>query len=169
MPDGSRHDPAGYETDFYGWTQTQAARLRELGARGGNQDIDWENVAEEIESLGRSDKRQIASRLETILEHLLKLTFSTAAQPRTAWIRTVRRERKLVARLLKESPSLRPQVATLIEEYADLARDSAASSLAEYGEIEAAALVEAGLGGDLVDRVLDEDFIPYPDRRLSGL
>ena len=51
--------------------------------------IDWENVAEEIETLGRSERRVVASRIQMIVEHLLKLTVSPAAGPRQGWARTV--------------------------------------------------------------------------------
>ena len=168
MPDGTGPDPAGYEVDFYKWTQTQAARLRGLGARGSNQDIDWENVAEEIESLGKSDRRQIGSRLETILEHLLKLRFSTTVQPRAEWINTVQRERRTVADLLLDSPSLRPQVHTLIARNADLARGAASAALGEFGEHEAARRASVDDMMDLQERVLDESFIPHPPQAATS-
>jgi hypothetical protein len=57
-----------YETDFYAWTQEQARLLRE----GRWADLDLENLVDEVESVGRSDKRQIESRLEILLAHLLK-------------------------------------------------------------------------------------------------
>ncbi len=162
MPDGSRPDPAGYETDYYLWSQRQAALLRAMGASGSNEEVDWENVAEEIESLGRSDKRAIGSRLETILEHLLKLRYSTASDPRRGWINTVRRERILVDKLLRDSPSLRPQIASLLADHAGLARDAAAASLSEHGEGAAASAVERDADASWVERVLDETFIPHP-------
>jgi len=59
---------AAYDEDFYAWTQEQATLLR---SRQFSQ-VDIENVAEELESMGRSDKRQIDSRLEVLLTHLLK-------------------------------------------------------------------------------------------------
>ena len=55
-----------YEQDFYRWTQEQARVLRDAARVGVNLPVDWENVAEEIESLGRSDRREITSRLATI-------------------------------------------------------------------------------------------------------
>ena len=60
-----------YERDFYAWTQDQAEKLR---GRAHN-DIDWENVAEEIESVGRSQKKEIRSRLAVLMQHLLKWHF----------------------------------------------------------------------------------------------
>src|SRR3954452_2341854 len=59
---------AAYDKDFHDWavSQARALRGRQLGA------LDWENLAEEIESLGRSDQREVTSRLTTLLVHLLK-------------------------------------------------------------------------------------------------
>ncbi|MGK7927463.1 MAG: DUF29 domain-containing protein, partial [Spirulina sp.] len=57
-----------YNSDFYGWTQQQAQLLRNKKV---NQ-IDWDRIAEEIEDMGRSEKRQLASRLEVLIMHLLK-------------------------------------------------------------------------------------------------
>ena len=59
---------AAYDEDFYAWTQEQATLLRS----GEFSQVDIENVAEELESMGRSDKREIDSRLEVLLMHLLK-------------------------------------------------------------------------------------------------
>ena len=95
-----------YEGDFALWAEQQAAHLR-AGRFGA---LDIENVAEEIESLSRSDKREVVSRLATIIEHLLKLAFSADEQPRAGWWHTVRRERHKIEELLQESPSLRPQL-----------------------------------------------------------
>ncbi len=57
-----------YEDDLFAWTQEQAALLRAHAVDG----IDWENLAEEIESMGRRDRRELKSRLRVILLHLLK-------------------------------------------------------------------------------------------------
>ena len=60
--------PGLYEIDFHLWTERQARALRE----GRASEIDWLNVAEEIESLGRSDRRALVAHLEILLAHLLK-------------------------------------------------------------------------------------------------
>ena len=57
-----------YDADFYGWANEQAALLRE----GRLNEADIENIAEEIESMGRSEKRELVSRLAVLLTHLLK-------------------------------------------------------------------------------------------------
>ncbi len=71
-----------YEEDFYAWALDQAERLRARAALRPNEPLDWENLAEEIEGLARSDWRSCASLLEQILIHLLQLAFSTAEEPR---------------------------------------------------------------------------------------
>ena len=95
-----------YDTDFYGWTQEQAAKLRALLAQRANLDLDFENIAEEIDSLGRSDRREVRSRLARIIEHLLKLEDSTLPEPRRQWINSVRAARDDLAEHFAESPSL---------------------------------------------------------------
>ena len=104
-------DTFGYDQDFYAWTQAQAAALRTAARSGPNLPVDWENVAEEIERLGKSDARELRSRIATIIEHLLKLEFAPAALPRTDWIDTIDRSREAFETLIAESPSLRPRVA----------------------------------------------------------
>ncbi len=78
-----------YEEDFYAWALDQAERLRAQAALRPNEPLDWENLAEEIEGLARSDWRSCASLLEQILAHLLKLAFSTAEAPRAHWLEEV--------------------------------------------------------------------------------
>lgn len=112
-----------YDTDFYGWTQEQAAKLRSLLAERSNLDLDIENIAEEIDSLGRSNYHQLVSRLEEIAIHLLKLHYSTHLDCENSWKSSVRGHRPRVAKLLRESPSLKPRLGEAMEEgYADALR-----------------------------------------------
>jgi hypothetical protein len=62
-----------YDTDLYEWTRAQADALRRRAAN----EIDWDNVAEEIESLGRNDRRQIEHRLENLILHLIKWKYQS--------------------------------------------------------------------------------------------
>ena len=88
MPDGPR-----YDDDFYAWTQHQAEVLREMPATDNR--FDREHVAEEIEDLGKSERDAVRSQIRRIIEHLLKLAYSPAAQPqlRSGWIRSTTRAR----------------------------------------------------------------------------
>ena len=101
---------AGYEADFFAWTQEQARLLRYRDARG----LDWENLAEEIDSMGRRDRRDLESRLRLILHQLLKWRVQPGLRGRS-WQSTLREQRRQAAKLLKESPSLRPQLPALID------------------------------------------------------
>ena len=130
-----------YERDFFEWTQEQAAALRTAGA-GGNARLDYENLAEEIESLGKRDRRELGSRIATIIEHLLKLEFSPAEQPRDGWRATVNRERKELELILEDSPSLRHGLGeTLRKAAATRAGPGAVDELTRQGENKAAAAV----------------------------
>jgi hypothetical protein len=102
MPDGKTL----YDEDFVAWSRQQAKALREAVRPGSNQNLDWENLAEEIEGLGRSERRELTGRLSTIIEHLVKLNQSPASEPRPGWEQTIRRERAEIERLLEDSPSL---------------------------------------------------------------
>ena len=78
-----------YQTDYYAWTRQQAAALRKLAAT-----LDLENLAEEVESLGRSDLNTVRSRVRRIIEHLLKLEYSPSVPPRPDWRYSVAQSRR---------------------------------------------------------------------------
>lgn len=96
-----------YETDFYAWTREQSDKLRLLFADRANIALDFEHLAEEIESVGRRDRRELHSRLARIIEHLLKLGESRLQEPRNNWQNSVRAERDSLEQLFEQSPSLR--------------------------------------------------------------
>lgn len=66
-----------YDTDLHAWSQRQAELLRRRAAN----ELDWDNIAEEIEGVGASEKHQIKSRLEVLCHHLLKWRY----QPELLW------------------------------------------------------------------------------------
>src|SRR5437667_3038037 len=123
-----------YEEDFVRWTEQQSSALRDAARAGANLPLDWENIAEEIESLGRSQRHELRSRIATILEHLLKLGHSPAIDPRRGWIETVVRERSEIELLFRDSPSLRRDVSRLIKEEAPRVARLTARVLRLYGE-----------------------------------
>lgn len=90
------------DDDFALWATEQAALIRAHRFER----LDVENVAEELESLGRGDKYQIDSRMEVLLAHLLKWEFQPG-QRSSSWKATLFEQRYRIGRLLKESPSLR--------------------------------------------------------------
>ena len=146
-----------YDTDFYDWTQEQSRRLREAASERINLPIDWENVAEEIESLGKSDLREVVSHLARVIEHLLKLEYSPAVEPRRGWSESVNHHRGDVELRLAQSPSLRP---CLQREFATcwrLGRRYALDSLASDGIEETIVPKKAPY---TVEQVLDLDWFP---------
>ncbi|HEY3911810.1 MAG TPA: DUF29 domain-containing protein [Stellaceae bacterium] len=90
-----------YEEDFYAWTQQQAELLRRLPAVGN--ELDLENIAEEIESLGRSDLRAARSLCQQIVEHFLKLEFSGLEEPADHWRDRIVEWRLQLAQILTRS------------------------------------------------------------------
>lgn len=102
---GKLDHAATYEGDFYAWAVEQGQRIRAVHIPG----LDTENIAEEIETLGRSEKRELASRLEVLLMHLLK--WQTQPERRgESWRSTIDEQRRSLGVVLRESPSLRPSV-----------------------------------------------------------
>jgi len=75
-----------YDTDLLLWSEEQARALRAAAREGSNAPIDWEHVAEEIESLGAAERRALASHIGTVIEHLLKLQASPATAPERGWL-----------------------------------------------------------------------------------
>lgn len=99
-----------YDRDFFAWSMHQADLLHRL-SRGEriNDALDAANLAEEIESLGRSQRRELSSRLRVLLMHMLK--WQCQPEHRSdSWIATIREQRREIEALLEDSPSLRPVV-----------------------------------------------------------
>ncbi len=129
-----------YERDFHDWAMAQAVALR-AAAEGRAAALDWENLADEIEALGRREPSKLESRLEAIDVHLLKLACARDADPAAGWRVTVIRSRRAVERLLRANPSFRARLPSLAGETTDSARRDAASELEACGDNEGAALV----------------------------
>lgn len=114
-----------YEHDFVRWTEEQARAIRE----GRLDALDREHLAEEIESMGNKERRELASRLTVLVTHLLK----QRVQPElsgTSWRRTVRVQRRDIGRLINASPSLKPR---LEEALADVWQDAIDDAVDETG------------------------------------
>ena len=123
-----------YDQDLVRWSEEQARALREAANAGWNAPIDWQNVAEEIESLGKSERRALASHIAVVIEHLLKVQTSPSREPLRGWLDTIRRSRREIERLLRESPSLRRETASTIGEEFPPARALVEANLQDYGE-----------------------------------
>ncbi len=145
----------GYDTDFLAWTQEQARLLRDAAQDRPNTPIDWENVAEEIESMGRSELRAVESALVRVIEHLLKLEHSPATAPRGDWKLSVVEHRDRVARDLSASPSLRGKID--LPSIHRTARKMAALGLERDGLPHDALPAECPY---TLDQILDDDWWP---------
>jgi len=139
MPDTTpvQSNDSLYATDFVLWAETQAARIREIQSqiRSGGY-IDVEHIAEELEGLAARDRRDLSSRINTVIVHLLKLQYSRAAEPRRGWMETIDRDRDEIARLIEDSPSLgrAAEVQARIDRETPRAERVAGRALAAFGE-----------------------------------
>jgi hypothetical protein len=128
MPDNRLHD-----TDFYSWTRQQADALRAVASGVKSNAVDWENVIEEIESLGSEQEHALESHLINILVHLLKLDYSPAIDPRRHWREEVGTQRVRFEKRLRKNPGLKSKLNALFTDaYAD-ARQEAAIKLERDG------------------------------------
>ncbi|MGC8493169.1 MAG: DUF29 domain-containing protein [Syntrophobacteraceae bacterium] len=98
-------NPELYEKDFYEWTQKNAQLLRE----GRLSEIDLDNLIEELESMGRSEKRAFINRLAVLIAHLLKWEYQPERRSKN-WRYTIKEQRRKVMDLLEDSPSLKHEI-----------------------------------------------------------
>jgi hypothetical protein len=150
------HPSELYDRDYYAWIQHQVQALRERRI----EDVDWANAAEEIEDLGKSEKRGIRSQLARLLEHLLKLQYARSrprATNRRGWELSTKGARIEMERLLNDSASLRVQLPELLAQ--------------AYRTARLEALRKARLSDETVpesspwtvEQVMDNSFLPAED------
>ena len=138
-----------YDEDFFTWTEEQARILR----AGEFSRLDVANIAEEIEDMGKSVRRELRNRLAVLTMHLLKWRYQPGHRSRS-WSATIREQREQIASLLDESPSLKPVLAQ------DLAKIYSASVNKAVGET---GLAEISFPADCPfnpDQILAVDFLP---------
>src|SRR4051812_38427371 len=149
-PRRTPHMTAKYEQDFYTWVNEQAALVR----AGRFDEADIENIAEELESLGRSEARELRSRYQTLLLHLLKWRYQPNLQG-PSWKSTIRREREVeIPRHLKENPGLKSRWQEL---FAEAYRGARLDAVGETG------LPDGTFPRDCpftLDEAMDPDFWP---------
>lgn len=139
----------GYRDDFALWSAEQAALIR----AGRLDRVDLENVAEEIESLGRSEQYQIDSRMEVLLQHLLKWQFQPERRT-NSWKASIFEQRMRIAKVIKGSPSLRDYPAETLAGSFVIGRNQA---ITETGLPEAAFPQACPY---TIEQILDPDFLP---------
>ena len=140
-----------HEADFFAWAQEQGRLLKARSTAG----LDWDNLAEEIETLGRSERNEIRSRLVILLQHLLKWQFQPSRRE-PGWLASVIEARERIEETLTENPSLRGFPETILQKQYRIARlraaDEAGLAVESFPEQCPYALTD----------VLDDDFVPPP-------
>jgi Domain of unknown function DUF29 len=142
-----------YETDYYSWAIGQARALREHR----NQDLDWENLAEEVEDLANRNADALESQGERLIGHLLKIAVAPARikdQNLRLWRLSIRDARRRIRTLLKRNPGLKVRTAELFIEAWPGGRDHALAATGKPDE----AIPEACLW--TFDQAMDDGFEP---------
>ncbi len=137
------------ESDYHDWLVAQAAHLRAHSFA----ELDAETIAEELEDMGRSERRAVESHLKNLLLHLLKWSTQTKRRSRS-WRDSIDTARDALFDLLDDSPSLRSQLAEFVERQYPRARRSAAN---QTGLVETKFPLRCPF---LVHQILDPEFLP---------
>ncbi|MGF1933474.1 MAG: DUF29 domain-containing protein [Nostoc sp. ChiQUE02] len=138
-----------YEQDFYLWIQTTAELLKQ----GRLTELDLKNLIDEIETMGRSEKKALRSNLEVVLMHLLKYKYQ-AEKRSGSWRATIREHRKCLREAVEESPSLKPY----LYEVFGLCYDDARLLAADETELHLATFPEQS--PFTPEQTLNPDFLP---------
>ncbi len=111
-----------HESDFNLWVEQtkEAIQNRDF------ENIDWDNLLDEIDDMGKSEKRALDSYMQRLIEHILKLKYWHAEKERcrNGWMREVTNFRNRIKRILKKNPSLNNYLKT---EYSDIYQDAIAT------------------------------------------
>ena len=110
-----------YEQDYLLWLTETAQRLRS----GQLSQIDIANLAEELEDMGRSEKRSVESNLEVLLRHLLKYQYQPQRRS-NSWLFTILEHRDRIEKAFRDSPSLQPYYISIFADSYAQARKKAA-------------------------------------------
>lgn len=141
-----------YEKDFYAWSQEQAALLR----AGRWSELHIEPLSEEIEDLGKRERRALESRLAVLIGHLLKWHYQPEYADRKSWRATINEQRRRIVRLLAENPSLQPLLPDLVSDaYADSCDLVVRETPLDYDALPSACPYT-------VTQILDNEFWPEP-------
>lgn len=120
-----------YETDFYAWTVEQSKLLKE----GHFKQLDISNLAEEIESLGKQERRELESRLGVLIGHLLKWDYQPEKRSKS-WRATIREQRRAAQKLISQNSSLKPYLAEAIADAYESGKDLVVGETPlDYGDL----------------------------------
>jgi len=137
-----------YDRDILLWVDDTVAKLK----AGDFEHLDLENLIEEVESLGISQKKELISRLTTLLEHLLKRIYVSLLDDYNGWERTIRNQRNELKVLLKQVPSLKTRWEQSFADAWELAIDTVRK---EYRHI---SFPDKWTYADHIDAILNTDF-----------
>lgn len=140
---------SSYDQDYYFWFTEQARLLRS----GLWQQVDVEHLAEELEDMGKREKRALRSRMVVLLAHLLKYAYQPQ-QRSSSWNGTIREQRKQLSELLGDSPSLKPQ---LLEQLQDGYISARLLAAGDTGIVATAFPEQCPF---TLEQILDENFWP---------
>jgi hypothetical protein len=138
-----------YEADFYSWTREQADALKRRSAN----ELDWENLAEELETLGRTEARELYSRYVVLLTHLLKWSIQPDRRGRS-WSNTIQVQRRELEKHLRHNPGLK---AVEAEEFRDAYARARLEASSET-DMDVSAFPEAS--PFTMDQAKDADWMP---------
>ena len=138
-----------YKSDFHAWTQQAAALVREHKL----DELNLDDLAEELDSMGAKERRELMNRLDVLLAHLLKWEHQPDHRT-SSWDGTIREQRRQIAREIKLSPSLKP---FLPEALADVYPDAVERAGYETGLPEHLFARECPYS---LDQILDKAFYP---------
>lgn len=140
---------ATYEKDIIAWANEQAGFIR-----AGRFDlVDAEHLAEEMEIMGKSEKRELANRMSVLLAHLLKWQFQPERRG-SSWEKTIKVQRKEIAYELRDMPSLKTLLAD--QEWRELVWDKAVL----HAENETGLEIFPVVCQWTTEQILDADFFP---------
>lgn len=153
-----------YENDVVAWAAEQAALIR----AGRLNEIDLEHIAEEILDVGKSEQRELASRMAVLLMHLLKWAHQPSRQS-NSWMLTIAEQRKSILRRIDKSPSLKNVLSDpdwLADAWLDARNEAAKETGIGFDQFpfECSWDMSQVLGADWLPEPSGQEFKPSPER-----
>jgi hypothetical protein len=145
----SKYNTSLYETDYLKWLNNTIQQIQDQDY----DHIDWQNLIEEIEDMGRNERRALESNLIIVFLHLLKWQYQP--QKRTgSWERSLIEHRRRIRRALKESPSLNSYLEEiLLESYTEAVKQAKAETKLPISTFPPECPYQ-------LSTIIDDDFLP---------
>lgn len=141
-----------YDRDYVAWTEQQATALR--ARKGGENALDYDNLAEEIEDLGKAETRACASLIDRIIEHLLKIEFAGPSEAVGHWRKEVRAFRRDLAR------TVTPVIRNRLEPTLAQATEDVVKGLVDEGFLPPETLRDTLVPTYAWDQIVSPDWFP---------